>query len=142
MITSHKVAYITRLVVVLAESSLDEMLLNPLHLLAIGVGGCPMLVDWCKQTFLLAFQGIPHGVAGGWRTGIVVVTPGEISWCLYLTGEIHHIIISHRVETILVLQYLMIFIEVRITTRSSLLCITSHIAERRMISHALGNALV
>ena len=119
MITSHKVAYITRLVVVLAESSLDEMLLNPLHLLAIGIGGCPMLVDWCKQTFLLAFQGVPHGVAGGWRTGIVVVSPGKIGWNCYLAGKVYHVIISHRVETILVLQYLMIFIEVRITARSS-----------------------
>ncbi len=95
-----------------------------------------------SRRFLLTFQGIPHGVAGGWRTGIVVVSPGEISWRLHLSGKVHHIIISHRVETILVLQYLMIFIEVRISARSSLLNVCSHIAERRMIGHALGYSAI
>ena len=118
------------------------MLLNPLHLLAIGVGGCPMLVDWCKQTFLLAFQGIPHGVAGGWRTGIVIVSPGEISRRLHLPGKVHHIVISQGMDAILVLQYHMIFIEVRISARSSLLNVCSHIAERRMIGHTLGYSAI
>ena len=118
------------------------MLLNPLHLLAIGVGGCPMLVDWCKQRFLLAFQGVPHGVAGGWRTGIVVVSPGEISWCLHLPGKVHHIVISQGMDAILVLQYPMVFIEMRISARSSLLNVCSHIAERRMIGHTLGYSAI
>ena len=118
------------------------MLLNPLHLVAIGIGGCPMLVDRSKQRFLLAFQGIPHGVAGGWRTGIIIISPCKISRRLYLAGKVHHIIISQGVETILVLQYLMIFIEVRITARSSLLNVCSHIAERRMIGHTLGYSAI
>lgn len=101
-----------------------------------------MLIDWSEQSFLLTFQRIPNSIAGSWRTGIIVISPCKISWGLYLAGKIHHIIISHRVETILVLQYLMIFIEVRITARSSLLGISSHIAERRMIGNTLGYALI
>lgn len=120
MITSPKQADITPLLAFLTESVLlNEMLFYPNHLQIICIGCSPMLIDWSEQSFLLTFQRIPYCIAGSWRTGIVVVTPGEISWCLYLTGEIHHIVISHRVETILVLQYLMIFIEVRITARSS-----------------------
>ena len=78
-----------------------------------------MLVDRSKKRFLLAFQGVPHGVAGGWRTGIVVVSPGEISWCLHLPGKVHHIVISQGMDAILVLQYPMVFIEMRISARSS-----------------------
>ena len=118
------------------------MLLDPDHLLVIGLAGSPMLVDRSKQRFLLTFQGIPHGIAGGWRTSIVVVSPGEISWHLHLPGKVYHVIISHRVETILILQYLMIFGEMRITARSSLLGVGSHVAERRMIGNTLGYALV
>lgn len=143
MITSPKQGDITPLLAFLTESVLlNEMLFYPNHLQIICIGCSPVLIDWREQSFLLTFQRIPYCIAGGWRTGIVVVSPGEISWRLHLPGKVHHIVISHRVETILVLQYLMIFIEVRITARSSLLCITSHIAERRMISHALSNALV
>lgn len=97
------------------------MLFYPNHLLIICIGCSPMLIDWSEQSFLLTFQRIPNSIAGSWRTGIIVISPCKISWGLYLAGKIHHIIISHRVETILVLQYLMIFIEVRITARSSVL---------------------
>ena len=45
-------------------------------------------------------------------------------------------------DAILVLQYLMIFIEMRITARSSLLGISSHIAERRMIGNTLGYSAI
>ena len=122
MITSPKQADITPLLAFLTESVLlNEMLFYPNHLQIICIGCSPMLIDWSEQSFLLTFQRIPNSIAGSWRTGIIVISPCKISWGLYLAGKIHHIIISHRVETILVLQYLMIFIEVRITARSSVL---------------------
>ena len=45
-------------------------------------------------------------------------------------------------DAILVLQYPMVFIEVRISARSSLLNVCSHIAERRMIGHTLGYSAI
>lgn len=118
------------------------MFLDPNHLPTVGLTARPVLIDWGNEALFLAFQGIPHSVAGGWRTGIVVVSPGEISWRLHLPGKVHHIVISQGMDTILVLQYPMVFIEVRISARSSLLCITSHIAECRMIGHTLGYSAI
>ena len=118
------------------------MLLDPDHLLVIGVAGSPVLIDWREQGFLLTLQRIPYRITGCRRTGYVVVAPGKIGWNRNLAGKVYHVIISHRVETVLILQYLMIFSEMRITARSSLLGVGSHVAERRMIGNTLGYALV
>ena len=143
MIASPKLSDITPLLAFLTESVLlNEMRFYPNHLLVISFAGSPVLIDWREQSFLLTFQGIPYCIAGSWRAGIVIISPCKISWCLYLAGKVDHIIISHRVETILILQYLMIFIEVRITARSSLLSISSHVAERRMIGNTLGYSAI
>lgn len=91
------------------------MFLNPNHLSVIGLGCSPMLIDWSEQSFLLTFQRIPYGIAGGWRAGYIVITPCKIGWSRYLAGKVNHIIISQGIEAILILQYLMILVEVRVT---------------------------
>ena len=47
-----------------------------------------MLIDWSEQSFLLTFQRIPYGIAGGWSR--------------YLAGKVNHIIISQGIEAFLV----------------------------------------
>ena len=64
------------------------MFLNPNHLSVIGLGCSPMLIDWSEQSFLLTFQRIPYGIAGGWSR--------------YLAGKVNHIIISQGIEAFLV----------------------------------------
>ena len=61
-----------------------------------------MLIDWSEQSFLLTFQRIPYGIAGGWRAGYIVITPCKIGWSRYLAGKVNHIIISQGIEAILV----------------------------------------
>ena len=50
----------------------------PVELLAVSDIAGPVFVDRCDETLLLTLQQVPDGVAGGGRTGIVVVSPRHI----------------------------------------------------------------
>ena len=115
---------------------------DPFHLLAIGIIARPVFIDRSNEALLLTLQRVPYGIAGGWRTGIVVIAPGKIGRSLHVAGKVDHIIISHSIEAILVLEYLMILAEMGVTARSALLHIARHVAEGRMIGHTLGNSLI
>lgn len=91
------------------------MFLDPNHLPTVGLTARPVLIDWGNEALFLTFQRIPYGIAGGWRAGYIVITPCKIGWSRYLAGKVNHIIISQGIEAILVLQYLMILVEVRVT---------------------------
>lgn len=83
----------------------------------VGLTARPVLIDWSNEALFLTFQRIPYGIAGGWRTGYIIIAPGKISGSLHVTDKVDHITISLGIEAILVLQYLMILIEVRITAQ-------------------------
>ena len=57
-----------------------------------------MLVDGGNQCLLRSRDEVPDDVAGGGRTGVVVVAPCEIDGTLDATGEIDHVIILQEIK--------------------------------------------
>ena len=71
-----------------------HVLQYPVKLLTVGNIAGPMFVDRSNEAFLLALQQVPHGIAGGGWTGVVVEAPGHIGLGLDVGGEAHHVVIG------------------------------------------------
>lgn len=102
---------------------------------------CPVLVDRRYKRFLLASERVPNGIAGGWRTSLVVVPPCHIYRTGDMAGKVYYIIIGKdlcRLRS----QRAVGMVEMWISARSALFHICCHVAQCRMVYYAERNPSV
>lgn len=94
-----------------------------------------MLIDGRNETFLLAFQSIPHSKACGWRAGVIVVAPCHIGLCLDIGGKTTDVKIRKSLQ-VLFCKEAFSFREMGIAVSTTFLDCGCHVAERGMVGHA------
>ena len=103
-------------------------------MLPFGSVAGPMLIDGSDERRLGTTEHIPYGIAGGRRTGVVVIPPCHT----YRTGdaacEIHHIVILQRLLRLLVEHPYAL--HVRVAARASFLEVGCHVGKSRMVCAA------
>ena len=99
-----------------------------------------MLVYWCDEGFLGGGQCVPCCITGGGGTGAVVVTPRHADGTGDMTAEVYHVVVLEHLDGLVVEEVMTV--EVRITSRTSLLDVCCHVGEGGMVCHALRDALV
>ena len=101
--------------------SLLQVLQYPVKLQAVGSFAGPVFVDRSNEAFLFALQQVPHGIACGGRTGVVVESPCQIGLGLDIGSEADHIVVRQRLEVSLGEETLCLG-EMRISVGATFLC--------------------
>ena len=103
-------------------------------MLPFGSVAGPMLIDGSDERRLGTTEHIPYGIAGGRRTGVVVIPPCHTHGTGNVACEIHHIIILKGLLRLLVEHPYAL--HVRVAARASFLEVGCHVGKSRMVCAA------